>query len=376
MTDPRCKKLAQVLVDYSLNLQAGEIVALRAMPAAAPLVSAVYEYALERGALPVLLMNLPGIDEIHLRLANDSQMAFISPFTQLAYEKFDALVSLGGEENRRSLSRIDPARQAARQRALRPLTETFMRRDSILEHSGDGEKLLKWVVAEFPTNAGAQDADMSLRDWENFIYSACHVNGDDDPVAYWQGVKTEQERLVNWLKGKNQVRVQGTNIDLSLSIAGRTFVNACGSKNMPDGEIFTGPVEESVNGWVKFTYPAVFQGRKVDGVEIGFEGGKAVHISAETNQDFLRQVLTMDSGASYLGEFAFGTNFGIQEFTKQILFDEKMGGTLHMAFGIGYPETGSKNTSGLHWDMICDMRQSAEVWVDGELFYRNGAFTV
>jgi aminopeptidase len=195
-------------------------------------------------------------------------------------------------------------------------------------------------------------------------------------VAHWQKVRAEQQRLVEWLKPRDKAVVRGPNVDLTLSIKGRTFINADGTHNMPDGEIYTGPVEDSVNGWVRFTYPAVAFGREVDGVEIKFEDGRVAKASARKGEEFLLNTLDTDAGARYLGEFAVGTNFGIARFTKSILFDEKIGGTIHMAFGAGYPETGSKNVSSLHWDMICDMRDGSEIVVDGELFYRNGEFKV
>jgi aminopeptidase len=163
---------------------------------------------------------------------------------------------------------------------------------------------------------------------------------------------------------------------MTVSIHERTFINSDGRRNMPSGEIFTGPVESSVNGWVRFTYPAIFAGREVDGVELRFENGKVVDASAQKNEDFLLKTLDIDDGARYLGEFAIGTNNGIDRFTKSILYDEKIGGTIHMALGMGYPETGSQNKSSIHWDMICDMRDGGQIWVDDELFYEGGKFAV
>jgi aminopeptidase len=172
------------------------------------------------------------------------------------------------------------------------------------------------------------------------------------------------------------VVVRGKNSDLKLSVEGRTFINCAGDKNMPDGEIFTGPVEDSINGWVRFTYPAIYRGQEVDGVELEFKDGKVVNAKANKNEAYLMAMLNMDEGARYLGEFAIGTNYGIKRFTKSILFDEKIGGSMHMAVGAGYPETGSHNKSALHWDFICDMRDDSEILVDGELFYKNGEFKV
>jgi aminopeptidase len=216
---------------------------------------------------------------------------------------------------------------------------------------------------------------MSLQAFEDFVYGACFCD-QPDPVARWREVHREQARIIEWLHGRDEVRVVGPNADLSLSIQNRVFSNSDGHHNMPSGEIFTGPVEDSANGWVKFTYPALTQGREVDGIELRFENGRVVEASAQKNAPFLHEMLDTDEGARYLGEFAIGTNFGIQRFTKNILFDEKIGGTFHMALGAGYPETGSRNHSAIHWDMICDMREGGEIWVDGDLLYRDGAFTV
>ena len=216
---------------------------------------------------------------------------------------------------------------------------------------------------------------MSLTEYEDFVYGACMVNLDD-PVAYWLDRKQEQQRLIDWLKGHDQLQVKGENIDLTLSVKGRNFINADGTKNFPDGEIFTSPIEDSVNGWVRFTYPAIYGGREVDGVELQFENGKVVHASAKKGEDYLISVLDTDEGALYLGEFAIGTNTGIQQFTRNILFDEKIGGTVHMALGGGFPEVGGKNESAVHWDMICDMRSGGQIIVDGALFYENGQFRV
>jgi aminopeptidase len=269
--------------------------------------------------------------------------------------------------NTRALSGVDPRKQQIRQSARRDSMRTFMQR------SAAGS--LRWVVTQFPCSAYAQDADMSLSEYEDFVYAATFAD-QPDPVACWNNIYTTQQRLVDWLKGKRQVVVRGPHIDLTLSIEGRTFINSDGKRNMPSGEIFTGPVEDSVNGWVKFTYPAIRQGREVEGVELEFKGGKVVTARAQKNEDYLLSQLDSDAGARYLGEFAIGTNTGIQRFTRSILFDEKIGGTLHMAVGAGYPETGSTNQSSIHWDFICDMRTDSEVLVDGELFYKNGEFQI
>jgi aminopeptidase len=239
------------------------------------------------------------------------------------------------------------------------------------------DKSLRWVSTLYPTNAYAMEAGMGMGEYEEFVYRAMHADdGTLDPIAHWQGVKTEQRRIIDRIQGHDRVELRGPNVDLSLSIKGRTFINACGEHNLPDGEIYTGPVEASANGWVRYTFPAMYQGRIVDGIQLKFEDGKVVQASATENEEFLLKMLETDAGAPYIGEFAIGTNFEIDRFTKSILFDEKIGGTFHMALGAGYPETGSQNRSDIHWDMICDLRQDSEILVDGEVVYRDGEFVI
>jgi len=219
------------------------------------------------------------------------------------------------------------------------------------------------------------EAEMGLEEYQDFFFRACHADeGTPDPVAYWKGIKKEQAKTIERIEGHDQVRLRGPHVDLTLSIKDRRFVNACGLQNLPDGEIYTGPVEDSANGWVQYTFPAVYGGRVVEGIELVFENGKVVKASARQNQDYLLEMLETDPGAKFIGEFAIGTNYGIDRFTRSILLDEKIGGSFHMALGAGYPETGSVNRSRLHWDMICDLRQDSEIHLDGELLYKDGQF--
>lgn len=365
--DIRLARMARLLVEYSVNVQPGERVGIISSPAAADLVREVYARVLERGGNPLVYLSLPGLEEIFYRTANDAQLAFIDPVHKLMREEFEALINIRALENTRELSGVDPARQRLRNQALRPLMQRYM------ERGATGE--LKWNGTLFPTPASAQEADMSTRDYEDFVYGACFCDRED-PVAEWRRVHDEQERVVQWFKGREQVKVVGPNADLTLSVKDRVFINSDGHHNMPSGEVFTGPVEDSANGWVRFTYPAIYGGREVEGVELTFEAGKVVKATAKKNEAYLLHMLDTDAGSRYLGEFAIGTNFGIQKFTKNILFDEKIGGSFHMALGAGYPDTGSHNQSAIHWDLICDMRDGGEIWADGELLYQGGAFVI
>ncbi len=180
--------------------------------------------------------------------------------------------------------------------------------------------------------------------------------------------------MIEKIEGHNEIKLIGANVDLCLSIKERKYNNSYGLHNIPDGEIYTGPVEDSVNGRVKFTYPAIFQGQAVEGVELKFEKGRVVSAKAQVGEQLLLAMINSDEGSHYLGEFAIGTNYEINRFTRNILFDEKLGGTFHIALGAGYPETGSRNTSSIHWDMICDMRKDSEMRVDGTVIFRDGKF--
>jgi aminopeptidase len=362
MPDPRVIKLAQVLTHYSLEIQPGQLVQVRTTPYAQDLTLAFYEEAVKAGAHVTVTTSLPGADEIFFKFATDEQLDFVSPVRKLITETFDISLFIGAEYNTRELSGIDPTRIARTRKAAEPLTTLFFERAARNE--------LKWCYTEFPTQASAQEADMSLRDYENFVYNAGMLHLDD-PVAFWKEEGLKQQKLTAWLKGREKVVLKGEHIDLTMSIKERAFIECAGQANFPDGEIFTGPVEDSVNGWVRFKYPAIYGGQEVTDIELWFENGKVIKEKASKNQELLTALLNTDAGARFLGEWGIGTNYGIQKFTKNMLFDEKIGGTIHLAVGGGYPESGSKNTSGLHWDMLCDM-SNAEIIVDGELFYKNG----
>ncbi|MCC6314704.1 MAG: aminopeptidase [Thermomicrobiales bacterium] len=367
MSDPRLRLWARTLVAYSVDVQPGQRVAITGGVAAAPLLTAVQRAVLERGGHPVLVPSLPDIEANLIAHGDDAQLAYISPVDRFAREEADALINVLAETNTRSLAGVDPERQRVRRTARSPLLEATMRRTA--------EGAYKWVLTLFPTDAYAQDADMATPEYAEFVYAACKLDAPD-PAEAWKAQAAEQQRLIDWLAGKSELHLRGEGTDLRLSVAGRTWINADGARNFPDGELFTGPVEDSAEGRVRFSFPVVTQGREIGDIRLKFERGQVVDAAAARNEEFLIQTLDTDPGARRLGEFAFGTNFDIQRFTKNILFDEKIGGTVHMAVGAGYPDTGSVNQSAVHWDMICDLRRGGEVDVDGQPFMRDGRFVV
>ncbi|MFQ5943377.1 MAG: aminopeptidase [Anaerolineales bacterium] len=367
MADPRVSNLARVLVNYCVDVQPEHLVSIQGLPVAQPLLKEIYREVLRAGGYPYLIAGIDGVEELFLSEASDDQLQHVSKVSEMIANEFDARIVVLSSSNTRNLSSLNPERQQLWARTNTGIMETTMKRSAAKE--------MNWVGTLYPTPAYAQDAEMSLEEFEDFVYSTTYAD-QADPVAEWLSFRGMQQRLVDWLDGKKQVEVRGPHIEMSLSIEERIFWNSAGRKNMPSGEIFTGPVEDSANGWVQFSYPAVIQGREIEDVELHFEKGKVVKATAEKNEQFLQSVLEADDGARYLGEFAIGTNKNIDRFIKNILFDEKIGGTIHMALGAGYPETGSLNKSAIHMDMICDMRDGGQIHVDGELFYDSGEFKI
>ncbi len=367
MQDIRIERWAHTLVHYCLYLKAGETVAIRATPLAAPLIEAVYREVVRVGAHPLPLIEMESLEEILLREGNESQLATISPVLAATVEYVDAQLTIGSKGNTKSLSNIDPARLAIRRQAGQAMQKTRRNR----EQAGK----FRWSLTLYPTEAYAQDAEMSLREFEEFVFDTCFLN-DPDPIARWQEISAQQQRLVNWLKGRRHVHIKGAGTDLALSIKDRVFINSDGKRNFPSGEFFTGPVEDSANGVITFDIPASYEGHAIEGVRLVFREGKVVEASARQGQAFLEQMLELDAGARFLGEFAFGNNGRMTRGIKNTLFDEKLGGTVHLALGASYPETGGLNHSALHWDMVCDLRRSGEVWVDDVLFLKDGKILI
>jgi aminopeptidase len=367
MQDIRFEKLAKLLIGYSLEVKKGDLMVIGAADIASPLLRAVFREAIKAGAHVTTRVSVDGLSEIFFKEASEDQLTFVSPLDRFENEKATVMLTLWGGFNPKSLTGIDPKRIATTRKARLELTKIFMRRSS------NGE--MRWCGTMFPNQASAQEADMSLEEYEDFVFKACFVD-HPDPIAQWKRVAKEQDRIVEFLNGKKTIKVEGEDTDLTMKVAGRKWINCCGQMNMPDGEVFTGPLEDSTQGSIRFTYPAVYGGREVADVRLTFKDGKVIQAAAAKGEDFLQSMIAMDEGAKRIGEFAMGTNYGIQRFTKDILFDEKIGGSIHLALGFSLPESGGVNQSGIHWDMICDLKKGGRIFADGEKFYENGKFLI
>ncbi len=361
MRDERLKKLARVLVDYSVEAGEGEQILVAGGAAAEPLIKEVYTRLLQTGAVPIPQVALQGLQELFFEHAKDIHYEKTPPITRSVYEAADAVISIMAPHNTRALAGVDPAKQRALGKRDKALQDLILSKD-------------RWALTLFPTQALAQESEMGLEAYEDFAFEAMGLD-EDDPVRFWRERAEEQGRLIERLEVAREVRIVGPETDLTLSVAGRKFLNGDGKHNMPCGEVFTGPVEDSANGSIYFGIPVAVAGREVSGVRLRFEGGRVVEASAEKGEGYLHAMLDADEGARYLGEIGIGTNYGIRRATKNILFDEKLGGTVHLAVGRSYEKTGGKNDSSVHWDLICDLREGGELYADGEVLQKDGKFS-
>ena len=367
MIDPRYERLAQVVVEYSLAVRPGDRVVLNGSTATAPLMVPLFEQVVRAGGHPLALPQPPELVEILLRRGSDEQIRYLHEPQRLVAETYEAGVTLLGSDNTKALSNVSPAKLAARQAGRRDLLKTGM------ERMGKGE--YRWCGVQCPTASSAQDAEMSLTEYEDFVFGAC-LPDPNDPVGHWRRVSERQARLIGWLGGRKTVRVTGPETDLTFRIDGRPFLNCDGRLNMPDGEVCTSPIEDSMEGGVWFPWPSVYAGREVSGIRLRFQKGQVVEASAEKGESFLLETIKVDAGARRVGEFAIGTNEGITRPTRETLFDEKIAGSFHMALGAGLHECGGTNDSAVHWDLVCDLREGGEIRVDGEVLHKDGRFVL
>ena len=360
MIHPLHRKFAKLLVEYCTSVLPGENVAITAESPAEPLVRALVREILTAGANPVLRLLYPEYLLDVLELAPDAFFAAEPTLELQEIRALDAWIRVRAPRNSRELQQVDKQRYTHYQKRMQPVQEIR------LEHT-------RWATTLFPTAAGAQDAGMSLDAYEEFVYRAMYLL-EEDPVAKWQEVHTFQETLIQHLAQADEIRITAPGTDLTLSVKGRNWINSDGHRNMPSGEVFTGPLETSGNGVITFQVPSSVNGTEVAGITLHLRDGKVEEGQAERGNDLLQAQLETDAGARYLGEIGIGTNYNIQQATKSILFDEKIGGTVHLALGRSYRESGGRNDSAIHWDMICDLRQGGAIYLDGELFQENGTF--
>ncbi|UCH27846.1 MAG: aminopeptidase [Trueperaceae bacterium] len=360
MIHPLYEKYAHLLVAYCCDIQPGETVAIHVDTPAEVLARAVYREVLKADALPILRLRYPEVLEDLLELASDSYYQRTPNFELSEAEQIQNSIHISSTTNSRSLQNSDKDKLSALAKRNQPVQELRLRNT-------------KWVVTRFPTHAAAQDAGMSLSEYERFVYDAMFLF-DDDPLAKWLDMHDFQARLITRLEKANEIRIIGPDTDLRLNVKGREWINSDGRRNMPSGEVFTGPHEASATGSIRFGVPASVSGIDISDIRLRFEGGKVVESSAAKGQDFLLSQLDTDAGARFLGELGIGTNYRIKTPTRSTLYDEKIGGTIHLALGRSYPETGGKNDSAIHWDMICDLRSGGAIYLDGELFQENGLF--
>jgi aminopeptidase len=351
--DPRIAQYAQLLVQHSMQVKPGDKVSIRGDIGAVPLMEEVARQVWRAGGYPWVVPTWEALQIIRYTEASDEQLSTISPVDELMLTGVNCSVVIRAPGNTRGLTGIDSQKQRLVAKAYQPFMKTYMND-------------VRWVTCNYPCNALAQDADMSLDDYADFVFGACLID--------WKATEAYMQQIKNAFDAAGQVRVVGPGTDLTFSIAGRPGIVCAGEKNMPDGEVFYSPVEDSAEGFITYDFPAIYNGREVDGVRLEFSQGRVVRASAKKGEEFLLKMLDTDPGARRLGEFGIGCNFGIQRFSKDILFDEKIGGTIHLALGRAYEEAGGQNQSAIHWDMIKDLRTEGRLELDGRVVQENGKF--
>lgn len=365
MADSRLNKLAKLLVNYSTEVKKGDFVFVSCNEVASPWLTEVVKEATKAGAHVETNISCEEAAEMRLKYSTEEQLKEGNLLMETMIKRADVWLSAWGSRNLKTNSNIDVAKIKASQQGASGWRSYYSSR------MGDGS--LRWCGTQYPTHADAQEAAMSISEYEDFVYGAGLLDCDD-PVAEWRRISAEQERWVKYLNTKKELHFLSEGTDIRVGIEGRKWINCDGRVNFPDGEIFTSPIDDRINGYITFSFPGIFAGKEIEGIRMVVKDGKVVEATAKKGEDLLKSLLETDNGSSYFGEVAIGTNYGIKKFTRNMLFDEKIGGTIHMAIGDSMPEAGGKNRSSLHWDMLCDMRNGGKIYADGELFYENGEF--
>lgn len=358
-------KLAKLLVQYSIGVQNGDLIIVHGTTTSTQLLKEVYREVLKQGAHPWVRIDFEDQEFLFYDTADDHQIDFLHPFDMHVFEKADGLIRVFPDQNPHALSAIDPEKKQRQMLAQMPIYEVVFRRME--------EDNYRWVATASPSSALAQEAKMSLEEYTDFVFKSMHLD-QDDPVAFWRQRSEMQEKLCQRLNQVKEIRFKGEDTDLHFRCEGRKWLNCDGKLNFPDGEVATSPIEDSVEGTIRFTYPGIFRGEEIENIFLKFEKGKVVEANAAKGDKLLQTLLDSDEGARFVGEAAIGTNDNITRFTKNMLFDEKMGGTIHLALGKSLPFTGGTNESAMHWDMLKDMKTGGEIYADGNLIYRDGKF--
>jgi aminopeptidase len=364
-SDIRLTKLAKLLVHYSVNVQKGNRVYISGTTASEALLRELYAEVLLTGGHPRIHMEFEDQKYLFFSLAKEHQLEYVDNFTVHEMENIDAAIYAFPDQNPHSLTSIAAEKKQKVALAQKPIMDTVFKRW--------GEGSLKWVGTVCPTPALAQEAHMSTEEYTEFVFASMKLN-DKDPVKFWTKFSVRQQKICERLDKIKEMHYIGPDTDLIFRCEGRKWINCDGKNNFPDGEIFTGPIEDSVEGNIRFTFPGIFQGEEIEDIFLRFSKGKVVEAKAQKGEELLTKLLETDEGARYVGEIAIGTNDNIKRFTKNMLFDEKMGKTVHLAIGKGIPMSGSKNESAIHWDMLKDMSDGSEIYADGNLIYKNGSF--
>lgn len=365
MADQRLNKLAKLLVNYSTEVKPGDIVFVSCDEIASPWMVEVVKEVVKAGAHVETVLSSQEVSEVILKYSSEEQLLQENTIFKNMLEKSDVWISAWANRNTKTNSRIDADKFKMSSKGAASWRKIYSQRM--------GEGSLRWCGTQFPTYADAQEASMSFSDYEEFVYGAGLLDAKD-PVAEWKRISAEQERWVRYLDTKKGIQFISEGTDIKVNTEGRKWINCDGKENFPDGEIFTSPVENGVDGVITFSFPGIYMGKEIEGIVLEVEKGRIVNASAAKGEDLLKALLETDEGARSFGEVAIGTNYGIKDFTKNMLFDEKIGGTVHMAIGDSMPEAGGLNRSTIHWDMLCDMRNGGKIYADGELFYENGEF--
>jgi len=365
--DDRIRKLAEVLLEYSLNIKKGEKLAIVGDVTTFPLIKECYRGAIVRGALPQVMINSDELKEILLKRGSEEQVKYVPDHVKKLFQSVDVFLGLFGGPNTRMLTNVNPEKLKLSAQGFSEINKLIFERVAKNE--------LRWCATMFPNQANAQEANMSISEYEDFVYGAGHID-KEDPAIEWKKIETKQEQICKFLDTKKHIRIISKDTDLNMLTEGRKWINCCGKVNFPDGEVFTGPVEDSMEGYIRFSFPGIYGGREIEDIQLTFKKGKVIKGSAVKGEELLKQLLETDEGARLVGEIAVGTNYNILRFTKHMLFDEKIGGTVHLALGRSIPESLGKNQSAIHWDMLCDMKNGGEIYADDALIYKDGHFLI